>query len=68
MKEYFVAILILFFFSSPLLAQPENDKPEFINGTNDTNGEAAVIQCKDICLETDEHGTCIKVEVRCERQ
>ena len=68
MKEIILAGLILLALVSASFSQTNPDNPEYSKGPQDTKSENSTIKnnCRDICLEKDEHGTCIKVEVQCE--
>ena len=68
MKEIILIVLILLALISASISQTNSDNPEYNKGPNDAKSENSNIaqNCRDVCLETDEHGTCIKVEVQCE--
>ena len=67
MKKIILSILILLALASASLSQANPDNSEYFKGPNDSKSENSntAHNCRDICLEKDEHGTCIKVEVQC---
>ncbi|MGI9533965.1 MAG: hypothetical protein ACR2NW_03360 [Thermodesulfobacteriota bacterium] len=68
MKELILIIIALLALISASFSQTTSDNPEYFIDPNDSKRENSNIayNCKDICLETDKHGTCIKVEVQCD--
>ena len=68
MKEIIIIILILLALISASFSQTTSDNPENFQGPSDSKTENTDLsnKCSDICLEKNEQGTCIKVEVRCD--
>ena len=68
MKEIILIILILLALISASFSQSNSENPEYSKGPKDSKSESSTINhnCRDVCLEKDEHGTCIKVEVQCD--
>lgn len=68
MKELILIIIILLALISASFSQTNQENPENYQGPDDPKNENSNIthNCIDVCLEEDEHGTCIKVEVHCE--
>ena len=66
MKGTTFALLFVFFLTTPVFAQTDPDAPEYFREATDTGDNILTVKCRDVCLETDEHGTCIKVEVQCD--